>query len=187
VSYNYNVDGYDDPGPGILNHGLAPLPHGLEFGFGFAVARWVDRDFGVVLVVDRQEGDDPDDEYGYDVHGYIRRNGKWESTNGSGGGNWWNPPFQRPPGLAHLDVVFAHRFEENDPEYGKIRIANGIAGEGVVTVELDHGGTVAQMPVESAMGVWVVGVLGDRPATWRLRDVDGRVVRSGDFDSFRTY
>jgi hypothetical protein len=187
VSYDYTIDGYDDPGPRILDRGLLPLPKSLAHGFGFAVARWVNGDFGVVLVVDRQEGRHPDEEYGYDLHGYVRRDGEWESTNGSGGGGWWNPPFERRLTMGRFDVEYAHRFEDNDPDYERIRIADGVAGEGVTAIELHHNDTVARMPIESAIGVWVVGVLGDGPASWKLRDDDERIVAAGDFDSFTTH
>ena len=191
VSYDFTIDGYEDPGPDVLDNGLPPLPETIEVTHGVAVARWVDGDFGVVLCVYRNDpADEPDEEsfyeYGYDVQPYQRINGSWESSGGSGGSNWHSPPFERYPGLSRFTVSAGHIHQQQSDGAPPIRVVDGLVGEGVVSIETVHRGRTHAMPIESPIGAWVAGVVGDGPAQWVARDAAGRVAASGEIDSGET-
>lgn len=190
MSYDSSQDEYDDPASSVLDNGLPELPESLEPGHGIAAARWVDGDFGVVLCVYRRVPDADDDpvdfdEYGYDVRGYFRHNGEWEALNGSGGSSWPDPPFARLSELRQYGIASGHMHAEGAGNE-LVRIADGFAGPGVMTIEVSHNGAVTQMPVESPIGAWVVGVVGEGPAAWTARDADGRIAATGKFNEPRT-
>ena len=192
MSYDFSVDGWDDPSCDVLDFGLPTLPTELQPSQGVAVARWVAGDFGVVLVVYRNEPDDdeaydPDLEYGYDVQPYVRVNGEWESTNGSGGSNWFSPPFERRKELTARYVAAGHFHSQTTDDDRIIRVVDGLAGSDVKTISVEMNGEVNTMSVESPLGAWVAGVIGKGPARWIARDAAGSVVAAHDFEEMPSW
>jgi hypothetical protein len=89
----------------VLDNGLPKLPDRVEVGESVPVARWVGARFAAVLHVQWRWGDsEEDDVLISETEVFARREGGWEISSGSGGTNWFDPPFVRPQLIGPRDA-----------------------------------------------------------------------------------
>lgn len=97
------------------------------------------------------------------------------ASSGSGGSSWYDPPFERPSGLSDADVWFGGEVGTGGDGWYACGI-EGIAGRNAVTVEVESGGTLTSMPIESPTGAFVVAVDAASTAVIRVRRADRAVM-----------
>ena len=145
------------------------------------VARWSGAGIGAVLSIEWMYDDDPDDpDYiCTEVRPFLPSDAGWESTGASGGGGWFDPPFDRPTmGAATLQTCGIHIERSDDVTIAAVW---GVAGALVEVVEVVHRGTAIRRNVESPFGAVVAAVRGDGPAELVAYLADGTEVGRSAF------
>jgi hypothetical protein len=171
----------------VLEHGLPDLPAVLGIGDVIPVARWIGPDLGGVLYVRHLAWGEPtDDDYEVETDGdaeVLRRvDGSWEPPNGSGGGGWIDPPFQRPADLGPREVDVWHFGSRGAPDSWTGVYLYGITGTEATSVEvIDATGTVRN-PIESPFGAFIACADGSAKAVLRVLDAEEQVLHVEEFD-----
>jgi hypothetical protein len=139
----------------VLDHGLPDLPATVEVGESVPVARWAGPRFGAVLHVDWSWSEDhEDDSLSSEIEVFRRGADGWESSSGSGGGGWFDPPLCRPD-VPPRYAALGHWHASGGDGWGCCA-AYGLAGVEAVTVEVIDMDGVTRHPIESPLGVFVV-------------------------------
>jgi hypothetical protein len=169
-----------DLGAWVLDHGLPALPPELDTDEAVAIARWSGEEYGAVLYVssyvDEEEGESGVDT---DVQTYRRVGGSWVASEGSGGGGWFDQPFERPDiGENYAAVLHVHSMHGPTESYCA---AYGVAGRGAAFVEVLTATGSAVAPLDSPVGAFVVAADGGVEAFVRVLDSDQRVLTEKRF------
>ena len=167
----------------VLGHGLPPLPQVLGRDESVPIARWVGSRLAAVEHIQWWQSGEPGepDELQNEIELFVRRADGWEVSSGSGGSNWYDPPFERPSGLSDADVWFGGEVGTGGDGWYACGI-DGIAGKDAATVEVESGGTLTSMPIESHIGAFVVALDAARAALIRVRRADRAVMGERTFE-----
>jgi hypothetical protein len=156
---------------------MPPIPiGGIEPGTFFPVATWQSTRDAAVLYVHRletKEFDLPGDEYEDETdHLVLREGGQWTS-NGSGGGNWFNV-FDPPVDLLDKYVVLGTGVFYTRDGDDRVSFTGGMCSSSVGAVEVIDKYGSQTVPVSPERPFFVVGVHG--PGQVRILDEHWRVL-----------
>lgn len=172
----------------VLDRGLPPLPSELAPDSDFPVARWAGPRFGAVLRVWREPSaedlDEGDSEYDNDVQVFRRTAEGWEPSDGSGGSDWFDPPFERPE-IGSSEVLISGQFSRFAPDWPCCAIY-GVAGADARVVEVTDADGVMRTPVESPIGAFIVCSDARSSAVLRIYDGSGNLLLEETFVDIRS-
>ncbi len=169
-----------DWGAWVLDDGLPALPTDVAVGESVPVARWCGPRYGAVLFVEWSWSEDhEDDSLRSEVQIYRRAPDRWEPSNGSGGGGWFDPPLVPPPVPPRAADLWHFHASGGDDWRGCA--AFGLAGSDAAVIEVSDVDGLTRRPIESPIGALVVCSDATAPAIARVLDRQGQVLTERAF------
>lgn len=178
---SFDEDIMEQWGRWVLDHGLPKLPDRVDVGESVPVARWVGPRFAAVMHIQWMWTEDHADDYlSTETQVFVRAEDDWIAAGGSGGSDWWDPPFVRPSAVGPRAVRLGNVFFADEGDWSCCAV-DGLVGSDARAVEVEDADGCTRNPVESPFGAVVICSDGRRRARYRVLDAEGVVLGSAEF------